>query len=479
MRLGTLRPNNAAAAMNSISPLTIPEKVLDQDEITGIRRNGMTLRPTSRGKIIGQHPTIKRVLDTIDRVAGSMCTVLVTGESGTGKELVVAALHDASKRRTGPMITINCGAIPVDLVESELFGHVKGAFTGAQATRRGHIASAEGGTLFLDEIGELPMSAQVKLLRVLQQREYTPVGDSKSVKCDVRIVAATNRDLKAEVAAGRFREDLFYRLNVIQLKLPALRERGTDVRVLASHFYRQFVTASGRDDLRGFSGAALVAIEAHAWPGNVRALENAVERSVLLARGPFIEVEDILGNGAGISITMAAVSAPSIQPSIRLDPRRESVHQAATRVPPTREAGIPTPREILAMSPSREMGAVTPRPAVMTPRPVIVDPRRESEATALPPPPKLARFESSSRHEAFVRPAVLSLQAESTAKSSNPLFPRVLPDQGFDLFTAVESYQNNLIRQALARTGGNKNKAAQLLGLNRTTLVEMIRRRGL
>ena len=473
MRLGTLRPNNTATAMNSISPLTIPEKAIDQEEITGIRRNGMTLRPTSRGKIIGQHPTIKRVLETIDRVAGSMCTVLVTGESGTGKELVVAALHDASTRRTGPMITINCGAIPSELVESELFGHVKGAFTGAQNARRGHVASAEGGTLFLDEIGELPMSAQVKLLRVLQQREYTPVGDSKAVKCDVRIVAATNRDLKAEVAGGRFREDLFYRLNVIQLKLPALRERGTDVRVLASHFYRQFATASGRDDLRGFSGAALAAIEAHNWPGNVRALENAVERSVLLARGPFIEADDILGNGAGISITMAAVSAP-LASSLRVDPRREP-----TRVPPTREAGIPTPREILAMSPSREMAAVaTPRP-VVTPRPVIFDARRESEATALPPPPKLARFESSTRHEAVARPAVLSLQAESTAKSSNPLFPRVLPDQGFDLFTAVESYQNNLIRQALARTGGNKNKAAQLLGLNRTTLVEMIRRRGL
>ncbi len=229
MRLGTLRPNNAATAMNSISPLTIPEKVIDQDEITGIRRNGMTLRPTSRGKIIGQHPTIKRVLETIDRVAGSMCTVLVTGESGTGKELVVAALHDASTRRTGPMITINCGAIPVDLVESELFGHVKGAFTGAQATRRGHVARADGGTLFLDEIGELPMSAQVKLLRVLQQREYTPVGDSKAVKCDVRIVAATNRDLKAEVAAGRFREDLYFRLNVVSLRLPALRDRPGDI----------------------------------------------------------------------------------------------------------------------------------------------------------------------------------------------------------------------------------------------------------
>jgi sigma-54 dependent transcriptional regulator, flagellar regulatory protein len=460
MRLGTLRPNNAAAVA-SISPLTIPDTGMrvDNEEITGIRRNGMTLRPTSRGKIIGQHPTIKKVLDTIDRVAGSMCTVLVTGESGTGKELVVAALHDASTRRTGPMVTINCGAIPAELVESELFGHVKGAFTGAQAARRGHVASAEGGTLFLDEIGELPMSAQVKLLRVLQQREYTPVGDSRAVKCDVRIVAATNRDLKAEVAAGRFREDLFYRLNVIQLKLPALRERGTDVRVLASHFYRGFVVASGRNDLRGFSNSALAAIEAHPWPGNVRALENAIERSVLLARGPFIEADDVLGTGAGISITMNAVSAPIA--SIRIDPRREP-----SRTPPTRE--VVAQRDVAPPSPP-------PSPRELVSR----DPRRESDATALPPPPKLARFESSPRHEAVARPAVVSMQAESTAKSSNPLFPRVLPEQGFDLFSAVESYQNNLIRQALTRTGGNKNKAAQLLGLNRTTLVEMIRRRGL
>jgi sigma-54 dependent transcriptional regulator, flagellar regulatory protein len=436
MRLGTLRPVNGSLAIAALPDASF---AVDNDEITGLRRTVGTLRPTSRGKIIGQHPTIRKVLETIDRVAASMCTVLVTGESGTGKELVVAALHDASTRRSGPLVTINCGAIPADLVESELFGHVKGAFTGAANTRRGHVATAEGGTLFLDEVGELPMAAQVKLLRVLQQREYTPVGDSRSVKCDVRIVAATNRDLKAEVAAGRFREDLFYRLNVIHLKLPALRERGTDVRVLATHFYRNCMVASGRDDLRGFSAAALSAIETHPWPGNVRALENAIERSVLLARGPFVEAEDILGTGAGISITMAAVVAPAV--SVRIDPRREV---------------------------SRAPGS---------------DPRRESEATALPPPPKLARFESGSRHEAVAQPAVLvpvpMVTSSPAGRASNPLFPRVLPEQGFDLFTAVESYQNNLIRQAMTRTGGNKNKAAQLLGLNRTTLVEMIRRRGL
>jgi sigma-54 specific flagellar transcriptional regulator A len=189
--------------------------------------------------------------------------------------------------------------------------------------------------------------------------------------------------------------------------------------------------------------AALAAVEANPWPGNVRALENAIERSVLLARGPFIEAEDIFGTGAGISITMAAVSAPVVAPtiSVRVDPRREP-SRAPTRIPSS-------------------------------------DPRREAEATALPPPPKLARFESSPRHEAVARPAVLSVVAAPENRASNPAFPRVLPDQGFDLFSAVESYQNNLIKQALLRTGGNKNKAAQLLGLNRTTLVEMIRRRGL
>ena len=179
-----------------------------------------TLRPTSRGKIVGRHPTMLSVLDTIQRVALSACTVLITGESGTGKELIVAALHDASARSGKPLITVNCGAIPENLIESELFGHVRGAFTGAHATRQGHVAAAEGGTLFLDEVGELPLQVQVKLLRLLQERDYSMVGDSRVIKSDIRVVAATNRDLETEVAARRFREDLFYRLNVIDIELP-------------------------------------------------------------------------------------------------------------------------------------------------------------------------------------------------------------------------------------------------------------------
>ncbi len=396
-------------ASQSILPsLSTP---VDDDEVSTLRVV-RTLRPTSRGKIIGQDPKIRRVLDTIDRVANSKCTVLVTGESGTGKELVVAALHDASSRRSAPLVTINCGAIPLELVESELFGHAKGAFTGAQSSRRGHVAAAEGGTLFLDEVGELPMPVQVKLLRLLQQREYTPLGESRAIACDVRIVAATNRNLEAEVAAGRFREDLYYRLNVIHIELPALRDRRGDVGVLAMHFFRRAVASCGRVDLDGFSESALRVMESHTWTGNVRALENAIERGVLLARGPLLEPEDVLGCALARRLEVAV---PRI-----IDARREP--------------SLP--------------------PAAPDPAPPVGGPAR--------------------------KPSVISMPAAAPERrGSNPAFPRVLPDQGVDMFSAVESYQNNLIRQALVRTGGNKNRAAQLLGLNRTTLVEMIRRRGL
>jgi transcriptional regulator with GAF, ATPase, and Fis domain len=181
---------------------------------------GLTLRPTSRGKIIGKSDPLQHLFGSVDRVARANCTVLVTGESGTGKETVVAALHDASPRKDAPLVTLNCGAIPEALLESELFGHAKGAFTGAHAARQGRVAAAEGGTLFLDEIGELPLGLQVKLLRLLQQKEYSMVGDSRTMRCNVRIVAATNRDLEAEVRAGRFREDLYYRLNVVPASAP-------------------------------------------------------------------------------------------------------------------------------------------------------------------------------------------------------------------------------------------------------------------
>jgi sigma-54 specific flagellar transcriptional regulator A len=326
------------------------------------RRDRATLRPTSRGKIIGRHEGIRDVLTTIERVARSSCTVLVTGESGTGKELAVAALHDASPRSKGPLVAVNCGAIPETLIESELFGHAKGAFTGAHAARPGWVARAEGGTLFLDEVGELSLPMQVKILRLLQQKEYSPVGEARAVRCDLRVVAATNRDLEKEVAEGRFREDLYYRLNVVHVHLPPLRERAGDIEVLARSFLRTYAERTGRGDLIGLSEEAMAALKSHDWPGNIRALENAIEHAVLLSDGPNIQVVDL--------------------------------------------------------------------------------------------------------------PQKVRVANRAAGKPSLPL-----PETGIDLRSAVESYENNLIRQALDRANGNKNRAAQLLGLNRTTLVEMLKRK--
>lgn len=318
---------------------------------------------TSRGTLIGTDARLLEVIDTLRRVSRSNCTVLVTGESGTGKELAVAALHDASDRREGPLVAVNCGAIPENLVESEVFGHAQGAFTGANAAHRGRVHAAEGGTLFLDEIGELPLAVQVKILRLLQAREYSPLGDPRIVKCDVRVVTATKKNLEAEVAAGRFREDLYYRLNVVHVHLPPLRERGDDVCSIADHFLRLVSARANRQDILGFSDDAYALLKSSDWPGNVRALENAVERAVLLGKGPSITVDDF--------------------------------------------------------TPYVRAGAVLP-----------------ALTGAL-----------------------------------------VLPDDGLNLKRAVDEFESELIRQALARTGGNKNRAAQLLGMNRTTLVEMVKRK--
>ena len=404
-----------------------------------------TLRRTSRGDIISVDPRLIEVLETIDRVGRSSCTVLVTGESGTGKESIVAALHDASTRHSAPLITINCGAIPNELVESELFGHAKGAFTGAQSTRRGLVAAAEGGTLFLDEVGELPLVVQVKLLRLLQQREYTPLGETRAVKCDVRIAAATNRDLEAEVKAGRFREDLFYRLNVIHLELPPLRERRNDLEILAKHFCRVLADRTGRDDLKGLSPAALAAIVAFPWPGNVRALENALERGVLLAKGPFVEAHDVFGRmkgGKPASSSPIDVADSAAPPAIEAKPKADVEAELRAMLPATPSGETPASVAATAASLAEEPPALSEAPATL-------------ETPSIEP------------------------ERPSIKRASNPLFPRQLPDVGLELFTAVDSYQNDLIRQALARTGGNRNRAAQLLGLNRTTLVEMIRRRKL
>ena len=317
--------------------------------------------PESMHGVIGLSESLVEVYRVIDRVADTTCTILITGDSGTGKELVARAVHRKSPRNSKAFVAVNCGAIPEALLESELFGHARGAFTGAHANKVGRIALAEGGTLFLDEIGEMPMSLQVKLLRVLQAREYSPVGDNRTLKADVRIVAATNVNLENAVQAGTFREDLYYRLNVIHLTVPALRERPEDVPLLVQHFLKKAKERVGRSTIEGVSRAAAQILADYQWPGNVRELENTVERAVLLCQSALIEPKDLPQRLCGLGVEK------------RMSPR--------------------------------------------------------------------------------------------------------LPDLGLDLRNAVESFENQLIRQALERTKWNKKQAASLLGLNRTTLVEMLKRK--
>jgi two-component system response regulator HydG len=230
--------------------------------------------------------------DQLARIADSEASVLITGESGTGKELVAKALHRRSRRADKPFVAVNCAALPDTLLESELFGHAKGAFTDAQAARKGLFVQAEGGTLLFDEIGEMPLAMQAKLLRALEEGKVRPVGGETEVSFDARIIAATNRDLESAVEEGRFREDLFFRVNVIHIELPPLRSRGTDTLLLAQHFLEQFAARSGKEVV-GLSKPVAERLLAYTWPGNVRELRNAVERAVALARYDKLAVEDL------------------------------------------------------------------------------------------------------------------------------------------------------------------------------------------
>ncbi len=244
------------------------------------------------GELVGAGPSMREVYRRIEKVAPTDVTVLVQGETGTGKELVAREVHRRSPRGAGPFVAVNCAAIPEGLLESELFGHVKGAFTGAVATRAGRFQAASGGTLFLDEIGEMPPSLQVKLLRAIQERVVQRVGDSRTEPVDIRVVAATNRNLEDEVRAGRFREDLYYRLHVVTISLPPLRERGDDVTVLGRWFLQRYA-AEFDSRARGFAPGALAALRKYHWPGNIRELENRVKKAAVLADGPLVTAEDL------------------------------------------------------------------------------------------------------------------------------------------------------------------------------------------
>ncbi len=243
-------------------------------------------------EILGESPSMQKVFDLVRKVSTTDVSVIIQGESGTGKELIAKAIHGSGNRKGAPFVPINCGAIPENLLESELFGYEKGAFTGADAKKRGRIEYADGGTLFLDEIGELPLSLQVKLLRFLQEHKVERVGGRETIPVDVRVIAATNKDLKKEIGEGRFREDLYYRLGVVTITMPSLRERAGDAVVLAKAFLQRYST-SYRKAIKGFQPDALDAIEAYGWPGNVRELENRVKRAVVMCGGRFVVPDDL------------------------------------------------------------------------------------------------------------------------------------------------------------------------------------------
>jgi formate hydrogenlyase transcriptional activator len=282
-------------AILSISGPTRTMSKADESETTNEVR--MQTRdfstPSDFNGLVGESPALRAVLRKVAQVAPVETTVLLTGETGTGKELIGRAIHEGSPRKGRPLVKMNCGAIPQGVVESELFGHERGAFTGALQRRIGRFELANRGTLFMDEVGELPLDMQVKLLRVLQEQEFERVGSTTSQQVDVRLVAATNRDLEAEVAAGRFRADLFYRLNVFPVRLPPLRERTGDIPLLVRHFLAQFQRKLAKP-LKGVTDESLARLQAYTWPGNIRELQNVLERACVLATTPIVEIGDAL-----------------------------------------------------------------------------------------------------------------------------------------------------------------------------------------
>ena len=394
-------------------------------------------------------------------IAVSSSTALVTGESGTGKELVAQSIHLHSPRASGPFVPLNCGAIPRELIESELFGHRKGTFTGAVSDRVGRIELAHGGTLFLDEIGDLPMDMQVKLLRVLQERCVLPVGASREVPVDVRVVAATHRDLEQEVKAGRFREDLYYRLNVLPISTTPLRERSQDVAELAG-FYAQRHAMPGQRPV-AFAEDMLTLMTAYGWPGNVRELSNLVDRFSTLFPGQTVQAAMVptcmLPSG------MATLQADLLARGRQATPVPLSVLTGGATATPA--ARMPAPALVEADSPKQPL----PQPTV----PSFMSGDDASEAMAMllanderePSPVRVfkpAAERSASNDELnAVEEVILMAQGIST-----------LPPDGLSLKQHLVNVERSLIEQALSRTQGNVSRTAKLLQLQRTTLIEKI-----
>lgn len=414
----------------------------------------MTSATAKKMMICSTTSVMNEVMKSARRIAPSEATVLITGETGTGKEVMARFIHDHSSRAARPFVPMNCGAIPEALLESELFGHVRGAFTGAVAARKGRLALADGGTLFLDEVGELPLSLQVKLLRVLQERVFEPVGSSESVACNFRLVAATNRNLEAEVEAGRFRRDLYYRLMVCPIELPALRERADDIGVLFMHFWRE------RGETRPFEQAALETLMRYPWPGNVRELENVVERLSVLAEGPVVRAVDLpaqLRNPPRPSMPTAPLAALPLSEIRPPSPTPPGASEVMVLPPVTFDPPLLT----VVPPPPSQPAVVASVPAM----PLVVP--SAPPARPMPPPP-------GAPAEATGTVIVGAFGAEVPAVQPRPTPPANFP---MDLPTLLRRIEDELIDAALQQAQGNKKAAADLLGLQRTTLVEKLRRR--
>ncbi len=370
------------AAQFLVKPISLDDILSSLDKVINAPQNKISFQapnqspstshsmtPISKNMgLVGQSPEMQQVLELATRVAESDATILIQGESGTGKELIARAIHQMSPRKNFPFVAINCGAIPSELLESELFGHVKGAFTGAISNRIGRFEMADNGVLFLDEIGDMSPTLQVKILRALQERSFEPVGSTKSVQVNVQVIAATHINLEKAVMEGRFREDLFYRLNVVPIMIPPLRERRCDIPILLNHFLNQ-LGQKRKMHLAGFSGEVVESLKHYSWPGNIRELENLVERMTIIKGKGLVELKDL---------------------------------------------PIKYHTKAIPLAPSE---------------------------------PKDPEFH--------------------------------LPDEGLDFNTTVDQFENNLILKALEKTGWNRNQAAILLRLNRTTLVEKMKKKGL
>jgi sigma-54 dependent transcriptional regulator, flagellar regulatory protein len=408
------------------------------------------MKASAKTQIIGQSRATQFLRELIQTLAASSSTALVTGESGTGKELVAQALHAQGPRAGGPFVPINCGAIPRELIESELFGHRKGAFTGAVADRLGRFELAHGGTLFLDEIGDLPMDMQVKLLRVLQERCILPVGASREVPVDVRVVAATHKNLEAEVAAGRFREDLYYRINVLPITTTALRERPDDIAALLQ-FYAEKHTLPGNRPLK-FAPETLLMLQAYAWPGNVRELSNLVDRFSTLFPSQNLHVH-----------TVPACMMPSGLAALQA----QRLSQMPSPVPqPSLFAAVLAPQDALAMTePNGTPAAAGDAESPWADNDPLSHLFADSDNAAPVPRAAFAPMPLSASNDEMssVEEVILLAQGIQT-----------LPPDGISLKQHLIDIERNLIEQALSRTQGNVSQTAKLLQLQRTTLIEKI-----